>query len=697
MCSTILAASIIGLPADSHGQSISFTKVADTSTAIPGGTGNFSGVCTRAGSSAGGGRPAIDAGTVVFHGRGIGFFGGLYKYADGVLSRVVDSTTPIPNSGGEVFSAVGGWPSIDGDSVTFWGRGVLQEGVYTNSAGAITVVADRSTPIPGGSGNFGFFGNMTSSPRDHNDNAVFYANDAGNFSQEGIYTDFSGSLSVVADLNTPVPDGTGTFGPIGGGSAVFSLPNIHENTTAFRGRGVNQVGIYKQVGAVLSRVADLSTPLPGSVANFGGATRIDVHNGQVGFIAGQAGPHGIYVDDGGILRVVADQNTPIPEGSGNFGTFAELSLHAGKVAFWGSNTQGTQQGIYTDFDGPLTKVIDLNDTLDGKVITTFRTGDGSLSANQIAFCAFFEDASNGVFVATLPSGSPPVAEAGADQSIRAGQTAFLDGSDSFDDNTATPDLLFDWSFDSTPPGSIATLDGPSTAMPSFVADLPGVYVVELVVTDEDGLSSNPDAVTVSSDNLAPTAVVEADQLVFVGDTVNLDGMASSDPEGDALNFTWTITAAPVGSIAVLSDATAASTSFVPDVAGAYTVTLSVSDFIGPGTPDEVEITAATAEDLAIAQILAADEIVAALGNDDVTTAGNQRAFRNFLRQAVIAIQAGDTEEAIDKVQKAIMRSDGCALRGEPDAAGPGRDWITNCAAQVAVYAALESALMALTQ
>ena len=73
----------------------------------------------------------------------------------------------------------------------------------------------------------------------------------------------------------------------------------------------------------------------------------------------------------------------------------------------------------------------------------------------------------------------------------------------------------------------------------------------------------------------------------------------------------------------------------------------------------------------------------------------QIALLNVLIQAVVAIQEGDLAEAIDKLRKAIVRTDGCALRDAPDGNGPGRDWITDCDAQAAAYTLLTDALNAL--
>ncbi len=46
-----------------------------------------------------------------------------------------------------------------------------------------------------------------------------------------------------------------------------------------------------------------------------------------------------------------------------------------------------------------------------------------------------------------------------------------------------------WSFTSRPPGSGAVLSDPSSATPSFTADVPGTYATQLVVTDSGGFST----------------------------------------------------------------------------------------------------------------------------------------------------------------------------------------------------------------
>lgn len=302
--------------------------------------------------------------------------------------------------------------------------------------------------------------------------------------------------------------------------------------------------------------------------------------------------------------------------------------------------------------------------------------------------------SGSAYVYELGSSDPPIANAGADQSIHAGETVFLDGSGSFDDNTSSADLTYQWTL-TTPAGSTAILAGEDTPGPTFFADLPGTYVAQLEVTDEDDNLSEPDGVTISSTNVAPTADAGPNQGAVTGILVTLDGTGSSDPE-DPLTFAWTLLIAPTGSTAALSGADTANPFFTPDLAGSYSVQLVVHDGFVASAPGDVLILAVTPGEFAENNIGDGLNCVLSLPPTSVTTAGNQTALGNFLTQALEALQVGDTVEARNKLTKALSRTDGCALRGEPDGKGRGRDWITDCAEQTLVYNLLNEALAALS-
>lgn len=77
-------------------------------------------------------------------------------------------------------------------------------------------------------------------------------------------------------------------------------------------------------------------------------------------------------------------------------------------------------------------------------------------------------------------------------------------------------------------------------------------------------------------NTAPVARIAATSSVPAGTVVSFDGTASSDAEGSPLSFTWTV-AGPAGSTAALVAPTTARPSLTPDVAGNYTLTLTVND------------------------------------------------------------------------------------------------------------------------
>jgi hypothetical protein len=184
----------------------------------------------------------------------------------------------------------------------------------------------------------------------------------------------------------------------------------------------------------------------------------------------------------------------------------------------------------------------------------------------------------------------PVANAGADQLlVTVRQIVQLDGSGSSDAD-GDP-LTFRWALTTRPAGSQATLTNATLVNPTFVADVLGTYVAQLIVNDGTR-DSLPATVTITVDDIRPVANAGADQpLVAVRQTVQLDGSGSSDADGDPLTFRWALTTRPADSQATLTNSTLVNPTFVADVLGTYVAQLIVNDGTRDSAPDSVSISA----------------------------------------------------------------------------------------------------------
>ncbi|MDE0090677.1 MAG: BspA family leucine-rich repeat surface protein, partial [Thaumarchaeota archaeon] len=177
---------------------------------------------------------------------------------------------------------------------------------------------------------------------------------------------------------------------------------------------------------------------------------------------------------------------------------------------------------------------------------------------------------------------PPVADAGADRTVSEGTTVTLDGSSSSDPDNDS--LSYSW----TAPQGI-TLQNANAAAPSFTA--PGVtsdtsYTLTLTVSDGAATDSDTVVVTVKN-NLQPIADAGSGLTVREGATANLNGFASSDPDGDAITYDWTISP----SVTLKNADTPAPSFTAPGVTSdtTYTLTLTVSDGTDTAT-DTVVVT-----------------------------------------------------------------------------------------------------------
>jgi hypothetical protein len=105
-----------------------------------------------------------------------------------------------------------------------------------------------------------------------------------------------------------------------------------------------------------------------------------------------------------------------------------------------------------------------------------------------------DSASDNAMISTI--NVAPVADAGPDQGGKLpGDVVTLNGSGSSDAN-GDP-LTYSWTLLTKPALSLAVLLDPTSVSPTFILDLPGDYVVELIVNDGSE-GSLPDSVTITS-------------------------------------------------------------------------------------------------------------------------------------------------------------------------------------------------------
>ncbi len=98
------------------------------------------------------------------------------------------------------------------------------------------------------------------------------------------------------------------------------------------------------------------------------------------------------------------------------------------------------------------------------------------------------------------------------------------------------------------------------------------------MTDSQGLTdSQAFEISITNTNRPPTANAIQIGDAHVGDRIDLDGSASSDPDGDTLNYSWALINRPSGSEASLSDANQSISALQIDRHGTYEVHLSVDD------------------------------------------------------------------------------------------------------------------------
>ena len=338
-------------------------RIADLNTPIPDGTGNFLSFGTEAGI-------IIVSGNVLFTGRGSDGQQGIYLADQSIPPnpvRIADTTTAIPGGSGH-FTEFGEALGFNGSDAAFVGHGSGgQQGIYLADRSIPPNpirIADTTTAIPGGSGAFTEF---PSSASVSGNTAVYAGNGADG--QQGVYASILAPLQAgppvrIADMATAIPGGSGNFSSFGMEAGIIIVSG---NTAVFGGSGTgDQQGIYgarllagaagaqqetKDAHDIVAgppfRIADSATPIPGGSGNFTGFGAVSMNGSSLAFLGmGTGGQIGIYDLVGDELRKVISTGQVLRGKTITSLDFSRNGLFDGRVAFQAAFNDGTQ-GVYS--------------------------------------------------------------------------------------------------------------------------------------------------------------------------------------------------------------------------------------------------------------------------------------------------------------------------------------------------------------
>jgi hypothetical protein len=360
---------------------VTFTKIADQSTAIPGGTGTFTDFA----------HPAISGGRVMFAAAGAGQQG-LYDYENQALGVVVDRHTLVPGTQTYFYEALA--PSFAGAHYAFQGY-YGQTGVFSSLNGLHAVITTGTvieTPLGPR------YVTSVGVPSVAGTDVTTFVN-CGDY--QAILLSSPGETQVVADTAP------------GGSFTGVGQPNLGDGFLSFLGYGAFGSGVFRASGTTITPLVTSGDPAPGWDGTFGSFTYLTARGDGIAFLgnseSGMDGRTGVYAYRQGVLGLVADTGTPAP-GTGipfdDFINYGQPSVDSGNVAF-AAGASGFA-GLYVRYQGQLQSILDTTDMLDGRPLRYVSLGPYGLSGDEVAFFAMFDDLSTGIYVAHIPEPSTMV-------------------------------------------------------------------------------------------------------------------------------------------------------------------------------------------------------------------------------------------------------------------------------------------------
>ncbi|MDB6028530.1 MAG: hypothetical protein JWM68_4753, partial [Verrucomicrobiales bacterium] len=261
-------------------QAYTFTKIADTNTAIPNGTGTFTGLSTA----------HISQSNIVFAAKGSSGQQGFYRWKDSVLTRLVDKNMTAPGFG-TTFTNLPDYDSKFSEVNDFLFTGITAggQGLYRWNSFNDTVdsLVDTTYNIPGLSEKFK---TLRSLDQVQPPGRTVFVGYSSNFT-EGIYFLSGTNITTLITTNDALPGTSATF--LGTDNIV--LDGAYAAFSPYRSDSSRGVYCYSYASNQIFAIADTNTVVPGKAIKFTGFTDPPtLHNGTVVFYGSYAGGAGLF-------------------------------------------------------------------------------------------------------------------------------------------------------------------------------------------------------------------------------------------------------------------------------------------------------------------------------------------------------------------------------------------------------------------
>lgn len=234
-------------------------------------------------------------------------------------------------------------------------------------------------------------------------------------------------------------------------------------------------------------------------------------------------------------------------------------------------------------------------------VTLVVTDSTGLSSSPFTATIIASDCGNAAPSVSSIAATPPAPNTGDTVQL----SATVTDADTLPSCSLTQGFSYSWSFITVPAGSTAQLNGSFLLTPSFTADVPGDYVVQLIVTDSTGRVSAPATLLMTASLCGSNAPVVTNISATpsgpnTGDVVQLSAtFTDSDLSpgcglSQSFTYSWGIISLPSGSQAKLNNSSASNPSFAADKPGDYQVQLVVTDSTGRASaPASLIVTVST--------------------------------------------------------------------------------------------------------